>query len=421
MNSPVVSDLILSNLKPEYAGKRMLFLPGGVWQVPVIRLARQLGFYVTCADGTPQPPGFAAADEGVGVRLQDIGALVEIGRQRRVDVVMTEQTDFAVPLVAQVARALGLPGLPVEVALAATHKGRMRERLQEAGIRQPRFRVCRTPDEVAAAITALGLPLFHKPADGQSSRGIGILRSPCPTAVRAALQRSLAASQAREAIFEEVLHGTECTVEGFVVRGRPRTLAISSKEHFDDLPGVARTLTYPADFPEPVLERIAAANEAAARALGIPFGITHAEFMVDADGQPWLVEMAARGGGSFIASHIVPALTGFSPILGLIRTLMGSPPDLSSFHPRAAQLRFLRLPPGRRIERFVNLRHLQRQPGVLELLFLVPEGAIVPPVEDDRSRHGLVITVADSRKAAVDLALSIEQNLVIDLGHRAAA
>jgi carbamoyl-phosphate synthase large subunit len=393
----------------------MLFLPGGVWQVPVIRLARAMGFHVTCVDGTPDPPGFAAADEGIGVSLQDLPALVQIARHRRVQAVVTEQTDFAVPIAARLAAELGLPGLPLDVAEAATNKGVMRQRVLQAGIRQPRFRVCRTSAEVLAAAQEIGLPLFHKPVDGQSSRGVGVLQDATPAAGAAALARSLAASRCGAAIFEQFIHGTECTVEGFVVDGRPVTLAISDKEHYADLPGVARTLTYPPAFPEVVCQRIAAANEAAARALGIPFGITHAEFLVDAEGMPWLVEMAARGGGTFIASHIVPALTGVHPAAALMRCLMGRKPDVSPRYRRAAQLRFLRLPRGRRVLRYANLQDLAQRPGILALQFHIAPQSSVPSVEDDRSRHGFVITHAPTRDEAIALADAIERDLVIEL------
>jgi carbamoyl-phosphate synthase large subunit len=401
--------------KNRYRGSRLLFLPGGRWQVPVIRVAQQMGLVVSCADGTPNAPGFQVADVAIQVPLQDVASLVRIGRERRVDAVMTEQTDFAVPLVAQVAAELGLKGLPVEVALAATHKGRMRERAAAAGIRQPAFRICRTDEEAVRAAAELGVPLFCKPADGQSSRGVSRLDEPSESAIVQAFERAKTASPIGETIFEQFVAGTEATVEGFVVDGRPTTLAISNKAHYDDLPGVARTLTWPGNFPPAVIERIARANEATVRALGIPFGITHGEFLIDSTGEPWLVEMAARGGGTRIASHIVPALTGFDPTPALIAILLGETPEVLCTERRAAQLRFLRLPAGKRILGFPNLAELSSIPGVIEIAFNQSIGDRVPDVADDRSRHGYVIVSAADRAAADALAERIEREIVVDL------
>jgi biotin carboxylase len=400
--------------KNRFRGSRLLFLPGGRWQVPVIRMAQQMGLVVICADGTPDAPGFLIADESVQAPLQDVAALVRIGRERRVDAVMTEQTDFAVPLVAQVAVELGLKGLPVDVALAATHKGRMRERAAAGGIRQPDFRICRTAEEAVHAVAELGLPVFCKPADGQSSRGISRINEASRSTIQDAFGRAQAASQVGEAIFEQYIQGTEATVEGFVADGRPTTLAISDKEHYPDLPGVARTLTWPGHFPPEATQRIARASEATVRALGIPFGITHGEFLIDANGEPWLVEMAARGGGTRIPSHIVPAVCGFEPTPALISILFGETPEVAVTRERAAQLRFLRLPPGKRILGFPNLAELQSVPGVMEIAFNQAVGERVPSVQDDRSRHGYVIVSAEDGAAVRALGERIERELIVD-------
>jgi biotin carboxylase len=397
-----------------FRGLRLLCLPGGRWQVPVIQVAQQMGLVVICADGTPNAPGFLVADEAMQVRLQDVASLVRIGRERRVDAVMTEQTDFAVPIVAQVAAELGLKGLPVDVARAATHKGRMRESAAAAGIRQPAFRICRTADEAVRAVAELGLPVFCKPADGQSSRGVSRLEEASDSAIQDAFARAHAASQVGETIFEQFIEGTEATVEGFVVDGRPTTLAISDKEHYADLPGVARTLTWPGDFPPEVAGRIARACEATVRALGIPFGITHGEFLIDAKGQPWLVEMAARGGGTRIASHIVPAVCGFEPTPALISILLGETPEVVVTPKRAAQLRFLRLPLGKRILGFPNLAEMESIPGVLEIAFNQAPGERVAAVQDDRSRHGYAIVSAENGAAARALGERIERELIVD-------
>jgi biotin carboxylase len=404
-----------SHWKNRFRGSRLLFLPGGRWQVPVIRAAQQMGLVVICADGTPNAPGFAVADEAFQVPLQDVASLVRIGRERRIDAVMTEQTDFAVPLVAQVAAELGLKGLPVDVAWAATHKGRMRARAAAAGIRQPAFRICRTADEATDAVAEIGLPVFCKPADGQSSRGVSRLDRANEPEIVQAFDRAKASSPIGETIFEQFITGVEATVEGFVIDGEPTTLAISNKVHYADLPGVARTLTWPGAFPPDIAQRIAGANESTVRALGIPFGITHGEFLIDDAGEPWLVELAARGGGTQIASHIVPAVCGFEPTPALIAILLGETPDIITTRQRAAQLRFLRLPPGRRILGFPNLAELRSTLGVIEIAFNQDVGDRVPAVEDDRSRNGYVIVAADNRDAACALAEQIERELIVDL------
>ncbi len=49
----------------------------------------------------------------------------------------------------------------------------------------------------------------------------------------------------------------------------------------------------------------------------LPYGVTHAEYKVTSTGEIYLIEVAARGGGS-ISSKIIPYLTGFEPNRALV-------------------------------------------------------------------------------------------------------
>jgi biotin carboxylase len=407
------------------AGQNVLFLPGGRWQVDAIQLLQRLGARVVCADGTESPAAAEVADIWVRTELQDVDALCRLAQQHDVRAVLTDQTDFAVPLVAEVAERLGLVGLPKQIALDATNKGRMRDKLEQQGIIQPEYRVCTSEESFRHAVRELGLPLFHKPVDAQSSRGVGALLEKAVVhnwrdTLGAAFRHSAAASATRTVIVERLIHGIECTVEGFVFDDGPRTVAISSKSHYADLPGVARTLTYPAALSSETAQRVARTNEQVIQSLGIPFGITHAEFIVDAAGTPWLVEIAARGGGSGISSRIVPAVTGFEPVQGLIAQLLGERVTCPPLDERAAELRFLRLEQGRRLAETPNLDALRAREGVIELFLQHRPGDWIPAVGDDRSRHGFVITAAATRAEAVRVAESVENEFAC-IYHRGAA
>lgn len=99
----------------------------------------------------------------------------------------------------------------------------------------------------------------------------------------------------------------------------------------------------------------------------------------------------------------------------MISILLGEQAEVVTTHQRAAQLRFLRLPPGKRILGFPNLAELRALRGVIEIAFNQAVGDRIPAVEDDRSRHGHVIVSAETRDAACALAERIERELRVDL------
>src|SRR4051794_32890971 len=111
--------------------------------------ARELGLRVVGVDRNAEAPGLAVADVGEVVDFTDVEAVTEVGRRHEVDGVLTVSADRAVPVVAAVAEALGLPGIGTETAHLMTHKVAMRRRLPQAGGPQPPVAAAGTPPEGA--------------------------------------------------------------------------------------------------------------------------------------------------------------------------------------------------------------------------------------------------------------------------------
>src|SRR5215218_7357346 len=115
----------------------------GRHQRRAIGRARELGLRVVAVDRNPDAPGLAAADEGEVVDFTDVEAVTNAGRRHRVDGVLTVSADRAVPVVASVAEALGLPGIGTETAHVMTNKIAMRRLFAERGVSQPAFAALR--------------------------------------------------------------------------------------------------------------------------------------------------------------------------------------------------------------------------------------------------------------------------------------
>src|SRR5580765_2016128 len=124
---------------------RLLVLGAGPAQLGVLAAARRRGLTVIAADRDPSAPGFRYADRRAIVSIEDEPAIERLARAEQIDGVIAPGTDHAVVLAARIASRLALPH-PVtpEIASLAVSKLKQRERLAEAGVRQPRWRVCRS-------------------------------------------------------------------------------------------------------------------------------------------------------------------------------------------------------------------------------------------------------------------------------------
>jgi biotin carboxylase len=276
----------------------------------------------------------------------------------------------------------------------------------------PPFRLVRDGDAARRAISDLGLPAVLKPVDNQSSRGVHILRE--PKDLGPAYADAVQFARSGEVLVEGFLDGVEVTVESFCADGRVFPVGISDKDHFLHRPEVANRLTYPADFPPEVLARIREVNEIVVRALGMRTGITHAEYMV-VEREVYLVEIAARGAGSLVYSHIVPYLAGAPVPRGYLEFITGGTMSIRPDNlPRAANLAFFSFPAGK-VRRIAGVGEAVRFPGVQEILLEFRPGDTLMAPTDDRSRPGLVVVFGQTRAGVLAVTDRVFQSVQVEV------
>src|ERR1041385_7256540 len=185
----------------------VLMVGAGRHQRRAIERARELGLHVVAVDRNPDAPGLAAADEGEVIDFTDVAAVTDAGRRHVVNGVLTVSADRAVPVVAAVAEALGLPGIGLATAHLMTNKIAMRRLFADRGVPQPAFAALRRMSERHAALETTGLPAVLKPVDSGGQRGVFRLES--LDDLEAHLHAALAESATGEAIVEAFHEGLE--------------------------------------------------------------------------------------------------------------------------------------------------------------------------------------------------------------------
>jgi biotin carboxylase len=162
---------------------------------------------------------------------------------------------------------------------------------------------------------------------------------------------------------------------------------------------VNMALNYPAALDRQTQKAVASLVERAATALNLRRSPFHCEIILGPDG-PVLVELAARGGGSYISSTVVAEVSGLVAPVVAARLALG---DNVSIEPRqagGATLTFLSAPPGI-ITAIDGIDEARALPGILELGIAVAPGERGGAVAFDNARHGHVVAVGASRDEAV--------------------
>ena len=389
----------------------VLFIAAGRHQRHAIEHARELGYATVAVDRNPTAPGLALADRGVIVDFSDPSALQASLEGVDFDGVLTVSSDRAVPVVAALARARGLPGLDLAAAHLFTHKVAMRRALAEAGVPQPRFAALRRLRERDAAVSEVGFPAVLKPADSGGQRGV--FRVGTLSDLDAHLHEALAASPTGEAILEEYVEGLE--LNGIVIArdGEASTLTLSDRLR---PPGVGFGVGWIHVYPSTVYgDQLEAAERIAAhatRALGLVDGIAFPQLIATADGRVIVVECGARIPGGQMAD-LVHHAAGVDLVEIALRCALGQPVSDELVTPKRHQplaIRFLTAAPGPlptgRVRAIGSLEGVLAAPGVVQAETYLQIGEVIRPVRLDGDRRGYVIAVADTNLEALDRAES---------------
>jgi carbamoyl-phosphate synthase large subunit len=391
--------------------KRVLVICGGTWQIPIVRAAKRLGCCVACSNLYEDSPAFAYADEHFVCDVLDIEANYRFAERWKPDAIVTDQTDIAVVTVATLCERLGLPGIGSGKARLFTNKYEMCRATCAAGIDVPDFRLCETADDALPLLKQYG-KIILKPLDSQSSRGVFSVES------EADLRRMFPESQScalkeRGVLAEQYIEGTEFTVDGLMGSDGYHVLAISEKSHYPHLPNVANMLLFSNAHDSFDYDALRERNHALIEALDLPFGLTHTEYKYQ-DGRYYLIETAARGGGTKISSDIAPYMSGVDSSRALLRLALGeevsAAPQLRS--DRFAILEFPDLAPGR-VAAIDGIDEIRALPGVVEFGIDVAAGKTIAPIDNDRGRPAWLIAFAETRESLEDIRRQVRDLLHI--------
>jgi biotin carboxylase len=380
--------------------KRLLVLGAGPAQLGLLSAARERGLFVIACDRDPAAPGFSFADRRALVSAEDEAALYQLARAERVDGVVAPGIDWPVAIAARIASRLGLPHpLTPETATLAVTKHRQRERLEEAGVPQPRWRVAVRADD------DLPVPSAVKPVDRQGQKGLTFVHE--RSALADAVELAVSESRSGRALVEELVAGPEVTVNAFSANGRYHALTVTDRLTADPPAfGVALAHAWPSEAGSEVAAESA---RRAIEALGIRDGPSYTQIRLGADGAR-VLEVAARLGGGHDAELCHAALGVDLNALALAAAL-GEPLEVAAPEPvGGACVSFLVAPEGvlSKVEGLESARELD---GILDARVYRAPGWIFGPLRRGADRAGFVLARGDSRDDALARADAAAQRI----------
>ena len=398
---------------------RILIIAGGKWQVPLIKKAKMLGYEVVNSNLYEDSPGFEFADFREVCDARDKEQNLKIAKEYKVKGVLSDQSDIAIPTVAYVAEEMGYPAIRSRMAELFTNKYKMREFCKKEGFHCPEHKLCTNVEEAVEFFKEIGKKIVIKPLDSQSSRGVYTISSLEELKEKFPLSQSFS-SDGNGVLAERYIIGKEFTIDGMAYNGVHHSLAVSEKAHFPYNKNIASELRFSYSNENYDYEELRKNHDQLINRTGLSFGLTHAEYKYE-DGKYFLIEMAARGGGTNIASDIVPYMSGIDTYKMLIDHAMGkdfneeiewSIPE--EYQKRHAVLKFLDIESnGTGIISIAGVEDIKKIKGIRDFSLEFSVGDIVGQAQDDRSRVGYYIAHAESEHELQQIEESVSRLLRI--------
>jgi biotin carboxylase len=401
----------------------LLLLPSGTYKAPdFLEAARRLGVDVVVASETEQTLAEAMGDRALVLDLADPSGsakkITSLAARSPLDAVVAVD-DQGLLIAALAAAELGLPANPPDAVARTRNKAAMRAALAaDSHLLQPAFGVVLRDDDVGAAAETVGWPVVVKPVSLSASRGV--IRADDSAAAEAAAARVRAildgdGHPADEPILVEgYVPGEEVAVEALLRAGQLEVLAIFDKPDPLTGPYFEETLyVTPSRLPAELQAEIAASVTAAAAAIGLTEGPVHAELRIDPDGQPWILELAARTIGGLCARTLRFA-AGVTLEELVLRHALGLPID-----PRremvAAGVMMLPIPAAGRLVAVHGQDEARAVPHITALEISIPVGGQVRPLPEGDRYLGFLFARASTPAEVEDALRSAHALLEVEI------
>jgi biotin carboxylase len=355
--------------------------------------AGRLGFDLTLATDRCHVLDDPWGDRALALRFEDPqGAAAAIAAETHVDGIVAVG-DRPAYIAALAAQRMGIPYNSPDSVLACRNKFLARERFRAAGLLVPEFRRIALADGPHSAAQTVRYPSVLKPLGLSASRGV--IRANNAQEFAAAFRRiqmlladpDIARLRDQQDQFleaEDFIEGREFALEGILINGRLRVLALFDKPDPLDGPFFEETIYLtPSRQAETVRREIVRTTEAAVQSLGLQHGPVHAEMRVNPRGV-WMLEVAARPIGGLCA-RVLPGLEDL-----ILRHAAGQDVRNIPMRTDAAGVMMIPIPREGIYVAVEGLEQARATPGVEDIIITAKPGQKLVPLPEGNSYLGFI-------------------------------
>lgn len=385
--------------------KSILVFGGSDYQLSLVKECKKMNLFTVVIDPNPNAEAKPHADAFEAIGGQDFEGTCRVVEKYKVDALITAATDKPLVMMAQIAEKYKLNFYSEETARLCTDKFLMKQRFQEYGF------PCAKGKIIDSVPTDMNYPIVIKPTDNSGSRGVIFCMN--KEEAKTVIEESKQYTRKPFLVAEEVVEGTEYSIESLHYNGQSKILQITEKivtplPYFIELGHIQ-----PAVIQPHIRQELEDLLSNVVKAFGFDNCGAHNEVKIK-DGKITLIEVSPRIGGDFISSTLVNASTGINMERALIQIVLGEEPDFTGAKPEASGIFFFHFKEGK-LKSINNIDDVLNIPEVLSYRFDLKQGDIIPKIRTGVDRYGYFILRAENREKLLQLKEDIFSKIIVEV------
>ena len=282
--------------------KKLLLLGGSHAEIPLIKAAQEMGWYVITTGNNRDGLGHPYADKTIFADFSNKETMLELARSEGVQAVCSGCNDFALLSTVYACEKLGLPGHDsYATSLQIHHKDKYRALAKRLEIPTPQAKVVHNVQEFEDAIASFTYPIIVKPVD--LTGGKGIHRAANAEEARDAYKDAISRTREDYVVVEEFIQGTNHGFSAMLVKGKVAFAFADNEQYFVNKYLVSGANT-PSTTANTGLMKLRDYSERIARELNLVDGILHIQYIERADGTPIIIEICRRSPGDLYIKFV---------------------------------------------------------------------------------------------------------------------
>ena len=394
--------------------KRILIIGAGIEQIYGYKLAKKMGIKTVGTDMHPPSEYIVLVSNNIIASTRDAEEtwkkVKKYVNHKKIDGVMTLANDVPYT-VAYIARKLRLPGISLESAKLASDKLAMKNKFFADGIAVPDFCEIKSVKKLKNKIDEWQYPLVIKPIDSRGARGVLILTKGID--LNWAFREALNNSDTGRVMIERFIDGPQVSTEGFVLDGKCYTVAFSDR-NYEYLKKYSPYIienggTMLSNLPNNIINEISELMQQSADSSGIKNGPVKGDIVVDKNGKPYIIEIAARLSGGYFCTDQIPLAVSVNLVKVTMLQALGEKIDKNELIPKHKKYVAIRywFPKIGKLQSVPNIDNIKNEKNIYLSEIHKKPGSIINSIQKHPDRLGFVIAYGNSYKESAEIAAKI--------------